>query len=169
MTLRGSTVVAASKPSPALAESVMREIMLSERSAKTFWSRVEIAPGQCWPWRGNLDRAGYGRFGCSHSGGMYAAHRVSWFLRHGRQPDGYVCHACDNPRCVNPDHLWLGDAVSNMRDMAAKGRARRQNTTHCIHGHEFTPANTYTTPKGTRSCRRCNALAVRACKARRQP
>lgn len=72
----------------------------------------------CWLWGGNLHRQGYGRiFG-------YYAHRLSYHIHNGEIPHGmHVLHRCDNPCCVNPDHLWLGTHADNMRDKFLKGRA----------------------------------------------
>jgi hypothetical protein len=76
-----------------------------------------------------------------------------------------VCHHCDNPGCINVEHLWLGTVDDNNKDKARKGRAWREGRrdlaerTHCIHGHEFTPDNTYvyTNKAGThRSCKACS-------------
>lgn len=81
--------------------------------------------GGCWEWIGPVDQDGYGCFTASFNGVKYArAHRFSWaFHSLAPIPKGMmVCHSCDNPRCVNPEHLWLGDAADNNGDRARKGR-----------------------------------------------
>lgn len=96
-----------------------RDRPLEER----FWVKVgERGPGECWEWHGNrTPRLGYGRIGKGHD--VYLAHRVSWELHFGPIPAGlHVLHRCDNPPCVNPAHLFLGDQAVNSNDMWAKGR-----------------------------------------------
>jgi hypothetical protein len=93
-----------------------------------FWSKVEKSDG-CWVWTGLKDHWGYGKIGVSiapdRSGQrMERAHRVSFRLAHGRDPDPdlFVCHRCDNPSCVRPDHLYEGTHEQNMADMIDRGR-----------------------------------------------
>ena len=90
-----------------------------------FYRRVESTG--CWIWTGALHK-GWGSYGTCGQG---YAHRLSWKIHHGDIPPGlYVCHRCDNPPCVNPDHLFLGNAVENMRDAVDKGRVPRGER-HC--------------------------------------
>lgn len=75
----------------------------------------------CWLWTAALDGHDYGHFW--FRGEIMKAHRVSWVLHKGEIPEGkWVLHRCDTPRCVNPEHLFIGDRTANMQDMAAKGR-----------------------------------------------
>lgn len=80
--------------------------------------------GQCWLWKASKTPLGYGWIGMGgHRGKIERAHRVSYMLHFGTIPKGMeICHACDNPSCVNPSHLFLGSHDDNMADMATKGR-----------------------------------------------
>lgn len=95
--------------------------MLDDR----FWSKVDKSthPDGCWIWTAARNKKGYGRF---RPGGLIptdCAHRVSFEAFKGRIPrDRWVLHSCDNPACVNPDHLRLGTPKENVQDMDARGR-----------------------------------------------
>lgn len=85
-----------------------------------FWKRVWKTNG-CWIWKGKPDSAGYGTI--SINDWPHKAHRISWQITHGELPAGmFVCHHCDNPLCVRPNHLFLGTAQSNKRDCVLKHR-----------------------------------------------
>lgn len=89
-----------------------------------FWNKVEKT-ATCWLWTGSLTD-GYGAFRPAKHRGMLA-HRFSYELAHGPIPNGLeICHICDNPRCVRPDHLFAGSHDTNMKDAAAKGRIWRK-------------------------------------------
>lgn len=91
--------------------------------AERFWAKVERrGPEDCWPWQAFRNPLGYGmvRF----DGRSMLAHRVSWMLTHGDPGALCVLHRCDNPPCVNPEHLWLGTRADNTADMCAKQRDR---------------------------------------------
>jgi hypothetical protein len=81
--------------------------------------RPELGP--CWIWTACLSTKGYGRI--MANGRVQNAHRVAYELTYGPiPPEQNVCHACDNPLCVRPSHMFLGTQTDNIRDMFAKGR-----------------------------------------------
>lgn len=95
--------------------------MIAQKYIDRFWNKVDRrGPDDCWEWRGAHDTFGYGNF---YYGRYEKAHRFSYLLAYGDIPKGMqVCHKCDNPRCVNPKHFFLGTLSENIKDMWNKGR-----------------------------------------------
>lgn len=91
-----------------------------EKLEKRFWDKVKKTEG-CWLWSARKTKDGYGQI--KIEGVAKLAHRISYLLNRGEISDGLlVCHSCDNPSCVRPDHLFLGTALDNTQDRIMKGR-----------------------------------------------
>ncbi len=94
-----------------------------------FFAKVSMPPksgrGRCWEWSGSLDKKGYGKFRLSRKR-VIGAHRFSYLVFDGGVQDDpeVVCHRCDNPKCVNPEHLFGGTHQDNNDDSITKGRRR---------------------------------------------
>lgn len=96
-----------------------------EKRKESLQKNKEIDPFTgCWNFTGSRNNQGYGWF--SINGKAMGAHRASWILFRGEIPEGQiVCHKCDNPQCVNPDHLFVGTNQDNRIDCENKGRSNR--------------------------------------------
>lgn len=98
-------------------ENQTRLIAMLERNS------VPVTECGCWIWLGHILSKGYGEI--EFRGVKIRAHRASWLAYRGPIPDGlFVCHHCDMRPCINPDHLFLGTNLDNMRDCAKKSRIR---------------------------------------------
>ena len=124
---------------------------------------IELAKmSPCIEWDKYRNPKGYGHR--TFNGKVFLAHRAAWIDVNGDIPDGLcVLHKCDNPPCVNVEHLFLGTRGDNNRDCVRKGRYKsfNGNKTHCKNGHKFTKENTHVTEKGYRYCRSCKRQTVK--------
>lgn len=132
----------------------------------------------CIEWPGSRLAEGYGYFRTPQKDGSKGilAHRFIYEVIHGPIPDDLVVrHTCDNPPCVNPEHLLLGTQANNVQDMMDRGRWGAFGKfevplqTHCLRGHEFTDENTYLSPKGSRICKECTRIRSREYYQRKNP
>lgn len=107
----------------------------------------------CKPYPGKLRKDGYAH--TTRNKKTVLAHRQAYIDTYGPIPDGmHVLHKCDNPSCVNPEHLFVGTHTDNMQDKLAKGRDQNASRTHCYQGHEYTEENTYRNGN-VRYCKTC--------------
>ena len=116
---------------------------------------IPVTETGCWLWTGRTSEYGYGIV--TYQGKPFRAHRLSFKTFIGELIRGMViCHRCDTPSCVNPDHLFQGTQKDNMQDALKKGRIYSTRKTHCAKGHEYTEENTRIVPgSGWRECRKC--------------
>jgi hypothetical protein len=151
--------------------------MMQGMGKTRYWQDLVIPEPNsgCLLWTGRYGRHGYGTYGGGRIGERRQAHRVVWEDVNGPIPDGlFVLHRCDVRGCVNPDHLFLGTAKDNTRDMMAKGRAHfvgglhNSRKTHCKYGHPFIPERTAIYKSGARVCLECAMLKERAARAARR-
>lgn len=102
-----------------------RSQQLQSLNQRLLSNRLIDPKTRCWEWTGkSRTKEGYGVLGSTIEGRNHTyAHRASWMIKHGTIPSQLVvCHRCDNPKCFNPDHLWLGTHIENMLDMMSKFR-----------------------------------------------
>lgn len=140
---------------------------INDGVVERFMSKVKFFDkDKCWEWNGYLRKDGYANFWIKNS--VYLAHRISYFMANGTIPKKMcVCHSCDNRRCVNPEHLWIGTQKDNMRDCANKGRIVNPETEKqfCKRGHPLFGDNLkiWTRKDGLRfrKCRTCAAIKAK--------
>lgn len=125
-----------------------------------FWDKVVDNGDSCWEWLGSHNKGGYGLFWPQWRS-TWTAHRFMFALEKGELIEGLeIHHTCNNPGCVNPDHLVQ---VSHRENLSHTAKSQQ---THCKAGHEFTTENTYIKPNGCRNCKACQK--ARDSKARRR-
>jgi len=118
---------------------------LTEKNIKNFWKKVDIkSEDECWEWTGCKNNDDYGQININKK--TYRSHRISWILHYDDIPKDnsiygtmLVLHKCDNPGCVNPNHLFLGTNKDNMEDMVTKNRNKIPDNSGEKHGrHKLT-------------------------------
>lgn len=146
----------------------IQDIIKNPSFLNRFWAKIEKkAPNECWEWKGSFQTTGYGNI--EVKGKRFLPHRISYVIHNEDIKEGmFICHRCDNRKCVNPNHLFQGSHHDNMQDCYNKGRAAFQSTDpnkwdigslrrdleYCKRGHLFDEANTGIQTKG-RYCKIC--------------
>ena len=135
----------------------------SYRSYYSLQQRIKvnsklIPESGCWLWSKACEKKnGYGVISVKNK--QERAHRTSFVAYIGPIPNGMlVCHHCDTPACVNPNHLFIGTFKDNNQDSILKKRHRNNRKTHCLKGHPFSEKNTIVTKQGERNCRMCKRI-----------
>ena len=143
----------------------VRVVVRSGSDEDRLRSKVAVHPSsQCWEWTASLTPMGYGQM--RFRGTRELAHRVSWMLFRGAIPKDdnvyrtkYVLHTCDNPRCVNPDHLYLGDQQNNASDAVSRGRWGKRGCKGEQHGRAILTDNDVRSIRA--SCLKASDIALK--------
>lgn len=146
---------------PFIAKDIIIPDSLISEAISKFIGTVEKRPDGCWWWLGSKrTKYGHGRF--NFKGFSVSAHRFSYkFIGSNKlEPDLVIDHQCNNPRCVNPQHLKQVTVREN--NLRGNGRAaKKARQTHCINGHPLLGENLQISPKGYRRCRECRRQSCR--------
>lgn len=145
----------------------MSELLYMNR----FIAKTKMSNNGCVDWSGNMGAFGYGLV--NYKGKRFRAHRLAYCFANGidvftLSPKQFVCHSCDNRKCVNPEHLWLGTCKDNLVDASDKQRLHYQKRTHCNHGHPFSGENLFMRIDGGRGCLECRRKNMRESYHRKQ-
>jgi hypothetical protein len=122
-------ITAARGPASGKDDDARAAHLLHNTQARRFWKKVTKLNGNnaCWVWTSSLNDGGYGQFWVGAVKRNLLAHRLAYVLTYGPIARGLlVCHRCDNPICVRPEHLFVGTVADNLRDMVRKGRHPEQ-------------------------------------------
>jgi hypothetical protein len=136
-----------------------------------FFQKVTVAPSGCWEWQAHRTGEGYGQFDWEGISTRFA-HRIAYTVLVGPIPYGLTLdHLCENPPCVNPQHLKPCTIGENVLRSAVSPTAVNARRTYCKRGHPLSGDNLYVRPKnrwlpnGARACKTCNAMHVENFKA----
>lgn len=124
---------------------------------------MTIPESGCWIWMGTTTQKGYGRLMINYK--TIRAHRLAYEVFKGPIPENIlVCHQCDIPTCINPNHLFLGTSNDNIQDIIIKRRWFNSNKIHCKRGHNIMDENNiYRRPNNPiwRFCKQCRRERTR--------
>jgi hypothetical protein len=129
-------------------------------------ARSHVNERGCWIWDSPVNQKGY--IVHHHRKWHNMGHRTVYKLTHrvDLETEELVCHDCDDRRCWNPEHLWVGAPADNSLDMVQKGRCHESTVTHCPQGHAYDEQNTYwhaaASGRPARMCRTCQSTRAKS-------